>query len=231
MKVNDQLCREAARRDSFKLISACYHPPSRDLIPTLRELQDRLRQICAEAVQPVRRMKEQLETIEDFDGLLIDYSRLFLGPYELLAPPYGSVYLDVGRRVMGDSTVDTRNRYRDAGLDISKDFCEAPDHIAAELEFMYFLIFKEIQALSNFDSELAIDYLKKQKSFLEQHLTAWVAEFSDNIEKNAQTEFYRNLGRCTSLFVLNDHRHLKKSFGGAISLHSASCEESKRNVI
>ena len=231
MKINDQLSRESARRDSYNLISACYHPPSRDLISTLRALQDRMRQIRTEAVQFVRRMREQLETIGDFDVLLIDYSRLFLGPYELLAPPYGSVYLEVGRRVMGDSTVDTRNRYRDAGLDISKDFCEAPDHIAAELEFMYFLIFKELQALSNFDSELAIDYIKKQESFLEQHLTAWVAEFADNIEKNSQTEFYRNLGKCTRLFVLNDHRHLMKSFGGAISLHGAGCEESKSDVI
>jgi len=213
MKINDQLSREAARRDSYKLISACYHPPRRDLISILRESQDRMRQIRTEGVHFVRMMWEQLETIEDFDVLLIDYSRLFLGPYELLAPPYGSVYLEAGRRVMGDSTVDTRNRYRDAGLDISKDFCEAPDHIAAELEFMYFLIFKEIQALSTFDRDLAIDYIKEQESFLEQHLTAWVAEFADNIEKNSQTEFYRNLGRCTSLFVMNDHRHLKKSFG------------------
>lgn len=203
MKIRDQLLRKSANRDSFKLIAECYHPPRRDLIPTLEELEDRMRKICTEAVPFVRAMKEQFGAIDDLDLLLIDYSRLFLGPYELLAPPYGSVYLEAGRRVMGDSTVDTQNRYREVGLDISKDFQEAPDHIVAELEFMYFLVFKEVEAISSSDVEAAVDYIGKQESFLELHLVTWVTDFVNRIEENAQTEFYKNLGRCTRTYVNN----------------------------
>ncbi|MBM2831889.1 MAG: torD6, partial [Dehalococcoidia bacterium] len=41
---------------------------------------------------------------------------LFVGPYRLLAPPYWSAYLEDARVVMGDSTMDVKNRYREEGL-------------------------------------------------------------------------------------------------------------------
>jgi TorA maturation chaperone TorD len=231
IKITEFLSHETARCDSFKFLSECFAVPSQVLYSTLRDLLRRMEEICTQAAPYVNRMSQELEDLYGIEELTIDYARLFVGPYELLAAPYGSVYLETRRRVMGESTIDVQNFYRDVGLDVSKDFHEAPDHIMAELEFMHFLIFKEIQALSIFDSELAIDYIKRQESFLEHHLTAWVAEFADNIDKNSQTEFYRSLGRCTRVFVLNDHCHLMKSFGGAISLHGADCEESKTEVI
>ncbi|MFN2356106.1 MAG: molecular chaperone, partial [Desulfopila sp.] len=69
--------------------------------------------------------------------LLVEYARLFVGPFELLAPPYGSVYLETGRRLMGDSTIAVQHMYTNAGLTL--DVQEAPDHIALELEFMHYL--------------------------------------------------------------------------------------------
>ena len=35
------------------------------------------------------------------ETLMLDYSRLFLGPFSILAKPYGSVYLDGEKIVMG----------------------------------------------------------------------------------------------------------------------------------
>ncbi len=50
------------------------------------------------------------------EPLKVEFSKLFVGPYKLFAAPYGSVYLDDERKVMGDSTLDVKNRYREAGL-------------------------------------------------------------------------------------------------------------------
>ena len=106
---------------------------------------------------------------------------------------------------MGDSTLDVRNRYREAGLDTSKTFKDAPDHIGAELEFMYYLIFKEIEAFANADIERAIGFVQRQKSFLEDHLMAWVPEFANSITENAENPFYLNLAKATETFLKENY--------------------------
>ena len=111
---------------------------------------------------------------------------------------------------MGDSTLDLQETYRKAGVDLSANFRDVPDHIAAELEFMYFLVFKEIQALENSDVDTTIDYFEKQRAFLREHLGAWVFEFADSIEKGAETEFYKNLARATKALVRHDLDHLSE---------------------
>ena len=91
-----------------------------------------------------------------------------MGPYRLLAPPYGSVYLEKNRRVMGDSTMDAKKRYQEAGLKLTLK--EAPDHVAIEMEFMYYLIYREIEAFINTnESDIALD-LTNQNDFLQNNL-------------------------------------------------------------
>jgi TorA maturation chaperone TorD len=193
------LSREEYRGNSYKLLSECYYPPDEKLIKMLNSLEKSRDGLYSEIARNIPRMS-------DVESLKVDYSKLFVGPYELLAPPYGSVYLEDARRVMGNSTMDAMNKYREEGLDsILK---EAPDHIAIELEYMYFLIFKQVEAMRSSDSGSAASYLRKQKAFLESHLGIWVSEFANNVEANGQTEFYKNLARCTRLFVLEDLKSL-----------------------
>lgn len=205
MKAERFLQHEEKRRDSYKLISACYYLPEEDTIQKLAELTEIMGGVCVEAAKHVSNMG----TETDIEQLRIDYSKLFVGPFELLAPPYGSVYLEGERKVMGDSTIDARNRYEEVGLDISGGLKEAPDHIAIELEFMYYLIFKEIEAIGNSDFESIMGYLEQQKGFLEDHLGRWVEPFTEVMKANAQTGFYRGLADMTSDFVAQDAVALK----------------------
>ncbi len=103
---------------------------------------------------------------------------------------------------MGDSTIDISKLYQDERLDIV--IKDVPDHIALELEFMYYLVAKQIQAINekNFpDIQL---YQQKQKSFLHSHLSRWLPEFVENVQKNAQSDFYRILAKLTEEFVRKD---------------------------
>jgi TorA maturation chaperone TorD len=174
------------------MLSDCYFLPDPGLSEKLENLELNMSDVCEPAAEWAHSMRKEFEGSANLEPLKIDFSKLFVGPYKLFAAPYGSVYLDGERQVMGDSTLDVKNRYREAGLDTAKNFKDAPDHISAELEFMYYLIFKEIEAFSKADMQTAIDFVQKQKSFLEDHLMAWGLEFAGNIIEYAENPFYQN---------------------------------------
>ena len=206
METKNLLNRELSRMEAFRLLSECYFLPNPDLSDTLDNLKLHMANVSETAANCVRRMRKEIQNGQNFEALKVDFARLFVGPYKLLAPPYGSVYLDDGRTIMGDSTLDVKNRYREEGLDTAKNFKDAPDHITAELEFMYYLIFKEIEAFSNSDIETAIGFIQKQKSFLEDHLMAWMPEFANSIIEYAENTFYPNLAKATETFLKENYQ-------------------------
>ncbi len=194
MEREELLHREEVRRESYRLLAQCYYLPDEELVEALEQSE--------ELTARRRAGGENTWAVGDIDLLKVDYTRLFLGPYQLLAPPYGSVYLEKTRTVMGDSTMDAKQRYQEAGLNLTLK--EAPDHVAIELEFMYYLIYREIEAIINDNqSDIAL-YLKKQKDFLQNHLGKWVSRFTDNISANAETVFYQNVAHITESVVTED---------------------------
>jgi len=210
MQTEDFLAHEQSRMEAYRLLADSFHLPNENLKEKMVLLSNTLSMVCGEAAAYVHQMIKNLERSEDLECLKVDYARLFVGPYTLSAPPYGSVYLEGERLVMGDSTLDAQKRYRNAGLDIAKDFKEAPDHIAVELEFMHFLIFKEIEAATHSNIEAFANCLKKQQSFLEDHLGDWQSEFTDTVIANSDTEFYKALAKSTKIFIGQDLQLVKK---------------------
>jgi len=194
---------EYLRLEAYRLLADGYYRPEQSLLDSLVKLKTCMEQLCSEAGKYINSMQEP-GMVGPAD-LEIDYARLFMGPFNLLAPPYGSVYLENERRVMGASTADVQKRYQTAGLDVATGFKDAPDHIAAELEFMHFLIFKTMEAANQGDVNRVDTCLLTQQSFLEVHLGAWVVEFVGNVVDNAKTSFYRNLGRATEAFIKDDY--------------------------
>lgn len=196
------LARERQRADTYRILADCYYPPDEKLLSRLNDLGDETAPLLSELVKCVRGP-------EGLQALTLDHTRLFVGPYALLAPPYGSIYLEDGR-FMGESTAAVQELYRQEGLKpIAKD---APDHVAVELEFMHFLILRLIDAMGSSDAEQMSRYRQKARSFLRSHLGEWIPEFTENVEKHARTSFYRTLGQATRVFVAED----MKSFDGTL---------------
>ncbi len=192
---------ESSRMRDFRILSDCFFLPEPGLSEKLEDLEFNMTNVCETAVPLIQNMRKEFNAAADLESLKVDFAKLFVGPYELSAAPYGSVYLEDERKMMGNSTLDARDRYRDAGLDTAKTFKDAPDHISAELEFMHYLIYKEIEAFANSDIEMAIAFIQRQKSFLEDHLMAWVPQFANNIIENAENAFYPNLAKATEAFL------------------------------
>ena len=204
MAGKDFLTVEQQRGDCFKLFAACFYPPKRSLFleeAVLENLSRLLETVCPEAVLYAKEMARTLEQAADGD-LAVAHAKLFVGPFELQAPPYGSLYLESPKRLMGDSTMDVLKMYQRAGLDLSGDFQDAPDHIAAELEFMYFLIARELQSLRAGHREEASGYLKMQQEFHGKYLRPWIEPFGERIRTNSEHEFYKLLAESLSAFIM-----------------------------
>lgn len=190
-----------ARAEIYRSLAECYHPPAAATAARVRGLGRHLKSVCPRASGAADRMEAALLGYETPHDLSVDHARLFVGPFALLAPPYGSVYLDGDRQVMSASTLDAAARFREAGLDLAPGFAGTPDHIAAELEFMYFLIFKEREALTTGDHDRAHRFRGMQNAFLLEHLATWVPRFTRETETQAQTRFYQNLAAATRFWI------------------------------
>ena len=204
MQANETYSAEIARAATYKLLAECYYPPVEETLKHVSELSRNLKTLCSPAVEAADRLEAALQTREGFVELAIDHARLFVGPFALLAPPYGSVYLEGERRLMGDSTLAAGECYHEVGLEVAAGFNGTPDHIAVELEFMHFLVVKELDALAGGYLERAQNFRQKQRAFLERHLAAWVPDFSHSVEEQAQTQFYQELAATTRMFIESD---------------------------
>lgn len=201
--MQEELLRKGlAREDLARLLAACYYQPGPEfgeedvcgalvrasalIHPELEQTALRLRQAFA-AASP--------------DQLLLDYSRLFLGPFDIRAKPYGSVWLEGEKVVMGDSTMAVRALYQAGGFDLADDFLEVPDHVAAELEFLYLLIFQENEARRAGNGAALQTAAELKHRLLREHLGRWIVPFAGAVRQGAQTGFYGELALLTEAFV------------------------------
>lgn len=200
-----------AGADIYRLLSACYYQPEDAFLQ--ENVFGQMASALALTLPQEESQADKLATAFNHagvDNLLLDYTRLFLGPFGILAKPYGSIYLDGEKQVMGDSTMRALSLYREGGFDLDESFREAPDHVAVELEFLYLLTHRIGEArLSGDQAETArLTGLKRQ--FLGEHLGRWIGNFADKVRAGAETDYFRELAELTQRFVQNDIRELER---------------------
>lgn len=152
-----------------------------------------------EAEQAAGFMKKSLKELSQ-EELSVDHAALFVGPFELIAPPYGSVYIEKKRIVKGESTLFAARCYEKAGLSV--DTKEPEDHVAIELEFMYYLCGKEVTALQEKRPENAQHFNDMQRLFYFKAMKPWIKEFCAAIRGGTQNVFYKNVAACLDAFFL-----------------------------
>jgi TorA maturation chaperone TorD len=207
LEINELTSHEQIRGDCYRFLAACFYLPQKEVFAQENFLEDltmSLKKVCPEAAPFCLKMQDSLTKYSDED-LSVEFAKLFVGPFELKAPPYGSVYLDRERRVMGDSTMEVIKAYQEQGLSIDDEFKEVPDHISVELEFMYYLIHKEVEALKKGDKKKALKWIEPQEAFFRTYLKPWVPAFCVRIKQGTDNRFYKALADCVSSFI--DHFH------------------------
>lgn len=192
----------AARADLARLLAACYYEPGPEFAE--EHVFDAMRAAAATVDPALADIAERIGrgfVATAGDELLVDYTRLFLGPVDILAKPYGSVWLDADAPLMGDSTMAVLQHYEDAGFEVDEGFRDLPDHIAVELEFLYVLLFREAEAHLRQDTETLAGLARMRQRFLGEHLAQWVGPFAAAVATGAQTPYYRDLAELTARFV------------------------------
>jgi TorA maturation chaperone TorD len=186
----------AARADFCRFLAACYYEPCVEFAE--ERIFDSMRAAAAglgpELAEGVARLGAAFRQ-NDLQDLLIDYTQLFLGPVEPVAQPYECAWRrDDG--LMHDAAGELSALYGEAGFAMDEGFHDLPDHVAAELEFLYLLIHCGATDL--------------ERRFLEQHLGTWVAPFTHAVDAGARSDFYRILAGLTGRFIRMETERLER---------------------
>lgn len=114
------------------------------------------------------------------ESLAEAFQRLFVGPYALPSPPWGSVWLDRENVLFGESTLALRQWMRECGIRFEMQQNEPEDHFGSLLLMAAWL------AESGRHEECA--------QLLAWHLFPWSSRFLDIFIENAGHPFYQALG-------------------------------------
>jgi len=124
--------------------------------------------------------------------------------------PYESFYVREDGMIESGGDNPVIQFYDEFNYIVEKDKARivSPDHIGAELEFMYMLCDAQAKALKNADEVAAQKFEEIQKEFLEKHLLQWAPLYFINVKNEAQTPLYHD-GAMTGLeFILSDFEYL-----------------------
>lgn len=139
--------------------------------------------------------------LKRYEQIRWDYTRLFIGPNKILAPPWESVYLNEERLIFQEETLEVRRTYLKYCLTPQNFGSEADDHMGYELDFMY-----QLCQLSLKNDESIGSVLSDQKDFLENHILKWVPLLCKDIYIHAETDFYKGMSMVLEGFIEIDRK-------------------------
>jgi TorA maturation chaperone TorD len=194
--------RGIAREDLCRYLAACYYQPGPEFAEekVFDSLLGAATRIHPDLAEYAQRLSREFAA-EGAENLLLDYTRLFLGPTDTIAKPYGSIWLEQQNTLMTESTMAVLELYQLGGFEMDQEFREVPDHVAAELEFLYLLIFRENEAHRDGKPEALEAKAALRRRFLHEHLGRWIGPFAAAVTAGAQCGFYRELAALTERFV------------------------------
>jgi len=162
----------------------------------LQKLKDSLDELAGAKLDgPLQQLVEETDRYLTDETAALElnkeYTRLFRGLQKGYGPPppYESVYRE--DRLVGECTADVISHHKRAGFGIIDPEAGPQDHMSAELKFLSLLCYKEHQAWVEGNTAQAMQCMEQQRSFLDEHLMAWLPEYKDTIEVQSNLPFYR----------------------------------------
>jgi len=128
---------------------------------------------------------------ERLGALTWDFNRLFVGPGEMLAAHWESVYRRKTKLTFQEPTLQVRELYERFGVQAPAVHREPDDHLGLELAFVATLSDLVAQATAKDDATQLTRCFEAQKDFLRDHLLAWAPACLALVEKHAETDYYR----------------------------------------
>jgi len=132
------------------------------------------------------------------------YVRLFVSHRGgIAAPLYQSCYEGENASLMGRAALEMKARMENRGLNVSASLHEPPDHLAIELEYLYFLLERGWREGND-------DLLGEAARFAPTVMLPWLTRVSERLADETQCRFYPLM---VSLLV-----HLLSELGAQLTL-------------
>jgi len=140
----------------------------------------------------LQRIESELKNYTDansrFQYLETGYVRLFISHRDgIAAPLYESCYFGVEAGdtapLMGKPALRMKQRFESKGLLVDSNIHEPPDHLAIELEFLYFLLEK---GRSDYDRKL----IAEASSFSSDVMLPWTSKLQERLAVESECRFY-----------------------------------------
>ena len=137
----------------------------------------------------------QTEFNASMADIVDDFHELFYSSDQHMTPLESS-YVHVSDSPVGSDSGTERvySFYLQEGLILDEDINMIPDHIAAELFFISYLI--------------ETNRMDSLKEFLQQHAVQWIPQFCDELYEFAATDFYKELAAVTKDALLTQYEAL-----------------------
>lgn len=168
-------CQEILVEDYFLPFEIIDNVSGNDAQDTLEKFQESIRNFS------------DAETL--FNYLEEAYVRLFVNARGGIATPlYQSCYSDFKRAgtkasLMGESAVLMKQRFESKDLSLADDLNEPPDHLAIELEYLYFLLEK---GWADKENEL----IAEAAAFAGESMLPWISELRNQLQREFICPFY-----------------------------------------
>ena len=206
--------RSTARSLIYNTLSLCYAYPDEKVYASIaagewiRGFREALHLLDEKNFNDYLRAIEQaISGAEEGEQLAMarEYTRLFISAFpHVIAPPYGSIYLEKDRLVYANSTSEVLRFYDETGFTLKEDLKDLPDHIAHELEFMGTLAGEECQASGS--EKIKLEEI--QMNFLSRFILPWVPTFCEKVAEHSRNSFYHHLGNLTKEFINFEKNYL-----------------------
>lgn len=210
-----------ARSNVFGLLAFAFFDPTPDFVQQVidhsfvSELNGYFKDLTLRqpsvmlALDPLKECQPELSSMdagELLHELKMEYARLFIGPSHMVVPPYETFYgprnsQGAALLMVSQAAIAVENAYREAGVIVSKDLREPPDHFATEMEFLYFLCKQESDAWAMGKNAAAKKWRRRQLAFLDGHVAKWGCEFCQAVKTESIHPFYRSIAHFGEAFI------------------------------
>ena len=158
------------------------------------------------------RLKDVLASCSEMDAeaVKLEYTRLFLGPDKLIAPPWESCYTAKERALFQQSTLQVRSWYQQYSYVPAGYPSHPDDHISL---MMHFLALTTERAAACLESDLMCGYrslLEGQKLFEKNHLLNWMDAYCADMDQSETKVLYPQLVRAMADFIAYDQTALEE---------------------
>ena len=138
--------------------------------------------------------------------LAVQWTRFFRGvaPGYGPRPPYEAIYRGKEGETHAELLLDLGTLYGVAGVAISADRSERPDHLGLELDLMGLFCSEESGCWSRSDGKEAARWRELQRRLLQEHLFQWVPAYCGVILREPNVPFYHGVMRALSALLDED---------------------------